>query len=103
MQSINRLAAQQHDVDHNIMRHLRRTLSPGHFEGDIEYDDGLEFDEQAQRMSPINAPVVETIRREVPSAEVKSELRVALFGFLEAARQDEMELVRTVLLYCYKL
>ena len=89
-------------VDHNIMRHLYYTLQSDSY-GDT-FDEVSEspedqgyLDEQQQmaakpRRRASTSIVVESARREPPSAEVKQEMREALFGYLDAAREDEDEL-----------
>jgi len=102
--ALGQMEEELQQVDHNIMRHLYVTLQSDSY-GDA-YDDDEEspeeqayLDEQQQMAGKMRRRVstnivVEPARREPLSAEVKQEMRVALFGYLDAARADEEELER---------
>jgi hypothetical protein len=89
------------------MRHLQVTLNSNSYgegfdeDGDEYADDFAEEEDQNERIGTAksdsrkkNKPVMtyEPLKKEPPSAEVKHEMRMALFGFLDAARIDEMQL-----------
>jgi hypothetical protein len=91
-----------HVVDHNLMRHLNVDQST--FDGlvaeDFLADGDLLFNspQKSQRryarsVESGNRADVEQIRREVPSAEMKVEMRLMLFDFLESSRVEEEKLV----------
>lgn len=88
------METQQKEVDHNIMRHINLTIAE---DGD---DDGNEednrYDEyERKRTKDHKQPL--PAKKIVPSTEVKKEMRVALFGFLEASKTDEDNLVSFIL------
>lgn len=101
---LGRLEVEQHNVDHNIMRHLFMTLQSDSYGEGFEMEDdvagGDSTEEKAyldeQGLKPVRkgkaATVVEPPRREPPSSEVKEHMREAVFGYLDAARADEDEL-----------
>lgn len=85
----NRIESRQRDADHNIMRHINPAVASDDDEGD-EYDD--HFNECAQkkhkdRKEPLPAKKI------IPSNAAKKDMRIALFKFLEACRNDEDDLV----------
>ena len=100
---LGKIEEEQQQVDHNIMRHLYMTLqSDSYGEGfDMDNAGAESIDEQAyldeqeqfqHRLPRRNSIVVDLPRREPPSAEIKEGMREALFGYLDAARADELEL-----------
>ena len=102
---LNRIEAEHQGVDHNIMRHLHANNRGGSYDDD-QFDDGGDdeeeqayLDEQQQLMESekvgrkkANPPVVLERRHSAPSFEAKEGMREALFGYLTAAREDEIEL-----------
>lgn len=90
------METQQKEVDHNIMRHINLTIA----EDDDDDDDGNKednrYDEyEKKRKKDHKQPL--PAKKIVPSTEVKKEMRVALFGFLEASKTDEDNLVSFIL------
>ena len=84
-----RMEAQQRGVDHNIMRHINQSVPMGDDEDQDYDDDGMDdelkdFKDQRPALA---------LKKAVPNYEVKKNMRVALFGFLEASQNDEDELV----------
>jgi hypothetical protein len=99
---LNRIEAEHHVVDHNIMRHLNTNYRGGGYEdeGSDPYDDGVDDEEAAYLNEQTQGekvrskrpnPVVER-RHDAPSFEAKEGMREALFGYLTASRADELEL-----------
>ena len=84
------MEAQQRGVDHNIIRHVNQTLSADdNFDDEDYYND--EFAEDQKEFKE-QKPVL-LAKKVIPNNEVKQDMRVALFGFLEASQNDEDELV----------
>lgn len=90
------------------MRHLQITLNSNSYGEDFDTEDGDEYEDDFAEEDGRDGSVgtgksdtkrkgktamsYEPLKKEPPSVEVKHEMRMALFGFLDAARVDEMQL-----------
>ena len=97
---LERIEAERHGVDHNIMRLTHTTFYSDSDEYENEEEEDDEIDEAAKEMKKMNKkrgePQIEvhmrTNHREPPSFEIKEGMREALFGYMEASREDERNL-----------
>ena len=99
---LERIEAEQHGVDHNIMRLTHTTFYSDSDDNEHEEDDedDLEIEVTAKEMKKKNKKRSEpqfevqmrTNHREPPSFEIKEGMREALFGYMEASREDEKKL-----------
>ena len=86
----NRMEAQQRGVDHNIMRHINQAIATDDNYEDDDYELDEFRDDQKEQKDQRPVPLSKKL---IPNNEVKKNMRVALFGFLEASQNDEDELV----------
>jgi len=100
---LERIEAERHGVDHNIMRLTNTTFysDSDEYENDEDDEDNLEIDdvdtnEKKKKGRKRGEPQIEvqmrTNYREPPSFEMKEGMREALFGYMEASREDERRL-----------
>ena len=83
-------------VDHNIIRHTSQPmqaddLSDDYYQYDEFGDEDLTSSSQKQAISRIVH-----VKKEIPNTSVKTSMRIALFGFLEASQNDEDVLVWSI-------
>lgn len=89
-------------VDHNIIRHTSQPmqaddLCDDYYQYDEFGDEDLISSSQKQAISRIVH-----VKKEAPNNLVKTSMRVALFGFLEASQNDEGVLVRSIAILYHK-
>ena len=102
---LERIEAERHGVDHNIMRLTNTTFYSDSDEYENENDeddeenreiDDVDANEKKKKGRKRGEPQIEvqmrTNYREPPSFEIKEGMREALFGYMEASREDERKL-----------
>eukprot|EP00596_Hydrurales_sp_CCMP1899_P006170 CAMPEP_0119039286 /NCGR_PEP_ID=MMETSP1177-20130426/8682_1 /TAXON_ID=2985 /ORGANISM="Ochromonas sp, Strain CCMP1899" /LENGTH=204 /DNA_ID=CAMNT_0007002959 /DNA_START=284 /DNA_END=895 /DNA_ORIENTATION=+ len=96
---LGQMEAEQQGIDHNIMRHTNQVLISDHddYEEDYdgEYDEKEQYYNKTQQKSSKIGSKKEAFNnglKVAPNNEVKMNMRVALFGFLEASQNDENDL-----------